>query len=139
VDLKDYYSILGISANASAEDIKKAFRRLALQHHPDHNPEDVRKAEEKFKEINEAYEILSDEGTRWRYDSLIRRSSYPRRTTDAEDTFKDDMGTDSILEMLRRFAGLGLDVRVVGCRGRSGGCGRRQGSQCRQQWRSDIG
>ena len=138
MDLKDYYGILGVNAGASTEDIKRAFRRLALQHHPDHNPENIREAEIKFKEINEAYEILSDEEMRWRYDSLTRLSGYSSRTMPVEDYFNGTMGSDSILEMLRRLAGLGFVVKGGGW-GKSWGCGRRQGGQCRRQWRQDIG
>jgi len=57
---KDYYKILGIDKNATQEEIKKAYRKLAKKYHPDSNPGD-KKAEEKFKEINEAYEVLGDE------------------------------------------------------------------------------
>ncbi len=64
---KDYYEILGISKNASEEDIKKAYRKLAVKYHPDKNPGN-KEAEEKFKEINEAYEVLSDKEKRARYD-----------------------------------------------------------------------
>ena len=135
MDLKNYYSILGVNVDASTEDIKRAFRRLALQHHPDHNPENIKEAEEKFKEINEAYEVLSDEEARWRYDSLTRLSGYSSRTMTVEDNFNEGMGSDSILEMLRRLAGLGFVVKGAGW-GKSWGCGRRQGGQCRrQQWR----
>jgi molecular chaperone DnaJ len=67
---RDYYEILGIPRNASDEEVKKAFRRLAFQYHPDHNREDG--AEEKFKEINEAYEILSDAKKRASYDRYGR-------------------------------------------------------------------
>jgi len=135
MDLKNYYSILGVNVDASTEDIKRAFRRLALQHHPDHNPENIKEAEEKFKEINEAYEVLSDEEARWRYDSLTRLSGYSSRTMAVEDNFNGGMGSDSILEMLRRLAGLGFVVKGAGW-GKSWGCGRRQGGQCRrQQWR----
>ena len=56
---KDYYSLLGVSRNASEKELKQAFRRLARKHHPDVNPGD-KSAEAKFKEINEAYEVLSD-------------------------------------------------------------------------------
>lgn len=63
---RDYYEVLGVARNATEAEIKKAFRKLAFQYHPDRNPDDG--AEEKFKEINEAYEILSDAGKRATYD-----------------------------------------------------------------------
>ncbi len=69
MEYKDYYKILGVDRNASKEDIKKAYRKLALKTHPDRNPGD-KKAEEKFKEINEAYQVLSDPEKRARYDQL---------------------------------------------------------------------
>ncbi|GCE26209.1 chaperone protein DnaJ [Dictyobacter alpinus] len=69
MDYKDYYKILGVARGASSDDIKKAFRKLARKYHPDVNPGD-KKAEEKFKEINEAYEVLSDAEKRKRYDTL---------------------------------------------------------------------
>jgi DnaJ-class molecular chaperone len=69
MDYKDYYKILGVARGASADDIKKAFRKLARKYHPDVNPGD-KKAEEKFKEINEAYEVLSDPDKRKKYDTL---------------------------------------------------------------------
>lgn len=64
---KDYYETLGISKSASADDIKKAYRQLAMQHHPDRNKGD-KSAEQKFKEINEAYETLKDDQKRAAYD-----------------------------------------------------------------------
>ena len=69
MDYKDYYKILGVERKASADDIRKAYRKLAMQHHPDKNPGD-KKAEDRFKEINEAYQVLSDEKKRARYDQL---------------------------------------------------------------------
>ena len=63
---RDYYEVLGVDRNATDDDIKKAFRKLAFQYHPDHNNDDG--ATEKFKEINEAYEVLSDENKRAAYD-----------------------------------------------------------------------
>jgi molecular chaperone DnaJ len=63
---RDYYEVLGLSRDASSEDIKKAFRKLAMQYHPDRNHD--ASASEKFKEINEAYEVLSDEDKRAAYD-----------------------------------------------------------------------
>lgn len=68
-DFKDYYAILGVSKTASAAEIKKKFRKLALQYHPDRNPGD-KQAEARFKEINEAYEVLSDSDKRSKYDQF---------------------------------------------------------------------
>ena len=64
---RDYYEVLGIGKDASAEEIKKAYRKAAMKYHPDRNPGD-KEAEERFKECGEAYEVLSDEGKRQRYD-----------------------------------------------------------------------
>lgn len=69
MDYKDYYKVLGIAKGASTDEVKKAFRKLARKYHPDVNPGD-KKAEEKFKEINEAYEVLSDPDKRKKYDTL---------------------------------------------------------------------
>jgi DnaJ-class molecular chaperone len=69
VDFKDYYKILGVDKNANQKDIQKAYRKLARQFHPDVNPGD-KAAEEKFKEINEAHEVLSDPKKRKQYDEL---------------------------------------------------------------------
>ncbi|HXG51870.1 MAG TPA: molecular chaperone DnaJ [candidate division Zixibacteria bacterium] len=66
---KDYYELLGLRRNASEEEIKKAYRKLALQYHPDRNPGD-KQAEEKFKEISEAYQVLSDPQKRAQYDQF---------------------------------------------------------------------
>jgi molecular chaperone DnaJ len=64
---RDYYEVLGVQKNASKDDIKKAYRKLAIQYHPDKNPGD-KKAEEKFKEATEAYEILGDDQKKAAYD-----------------------------------------------------------------------
>ncbi len=68
-NFKDYYKILGVSKTATADEVKQAFRRLARKYHPDVNPDD-KTAEEKFKDINEAYEVLSDPGKRKQYDQF---------------------------------------------------------------------
>jgi curved DNA-binding protein len=70
VEFKDYYATLGVSKDASADEIKRAFRRLAIQYHPDKAKGDKKAAEEKFKEINEAYEVLGDPEKRKKYDQL---------------------------------------------------------------------
>ncbi len=75
MEYKDYYRILGIDKSASEKEIKRAYRQLARQYHPDKNPDD-KSAEERFKEINEAYEVLGDPENRAKYDQLGR--SYHR-------------------------------------------------------------
>jgi curved DNA-binding protein len=69
MDYKDYYKILGVERKASSDEIRSAYRKLAMKFHPDKNPGD-KKAEENFKEINEAYQVLSDEQKRAHYDRL---------------------------------------------------------------------
>ena len=64
---RDYYEILGVAKSASDDEIKKAYRKLAIKYHPDKNPDD-KKAEEKFKEAAEAYEVLSDADKKAQYD-----------------------------------------------------------------------
>ncbi|ARC85534.1 chaperone protein DnaJ [Clostridium argentinense CDC 2741] len=66
---KDYYEVLGVDKNASEDDIKRAFKKSALKYHPDRNPGD-KESEEKFKEVNEAYQVLSDAEKRQRYDQF---------------------------------------------------------------------
>src|SRR6266852_2523139 len=69
MEFRDYYKVLGVERNATGAQIKSAYRKLARKHHPDVNPGN-KSAEDKFKEINEAYEVLSDPEKRKRYDQL---------------------------------------------------------------------
>lgn len=86
---KDYYQILGVDKNATKDEIKKAFRKLSLKWHPDRNPNNKKEAEDKFKEIAEAYTVLSDDDKRREYDN-------PTSGFDGGPNFSD-MGMDDIL------------------------------------------
>jgi curved DNA-binding protein len=88
MEYKDYYRILGVDRNASQEEIKRAYRRLARQFHPDVNPDD-KGAEERFKEINEAYEVLSDPQKRRQYDQLGSSWSQWQRARGTPGGFED--------------------------------------------------
>ena len=114
---KDYYKILGVSKGASAEEIKKAYRKLALKYHPDRNKGD-KAAEESFKEINEAYAVLSDPEKRKQYDTFGSQGFQQRYSQ--EDIFR---GSD-IGDILREM-GLGGDFfsRIFGGRAAPGGGG----------------
>jgi curved DNA-binding protein len=79
MEYKDYYQILGVPRTATQDDVKKAYRKLARQYHPDNNPGD-KQAESKFKEINEANEVLSDPQKRQKYDALGSQWQQYQRT-----------------------------------------------------------
>lgn len=94
---KDYYKILGVKKDASQDDIKKAYRKLAVKYHPDKNPGD-KKAEEKFKEAAEAYEVLGDEKKRAAYDD-------PSSNFDFRASGGPDFGGMNIDDILKHFGG----------------------------------
>jgi len=113
---RDYYEVLGVSRNASKEEIKDAYRKLAMQYHPDRNKSPD--AEEKFKEISEAYAVLSDDEKRQQYD-LLGHAGFDQRYT-TEDIFRGadfesifrDLGTGfGIGDLFRIFFGGGRGFR----------------------------
>jgi curved DNA-binding protein len=86
MEYKDYYQALGVDRKAGADEIKKAYRKLALKYHPDRNPGD-KAAEDKFKDINEAYQVLGDPTKRQRYDQLGESYNQWQQTGGSSDTF----------------------------------------------------
>src|SRR3989442_8760611 len=100
---RDYYQILGVSETATTDEIKKAFRRLAKQHHPDRNPNNPQAAEG-FKEINEAHDVLSDAEKRRKYDQLRRYGAYAGAGAGGGRPFES---RDFDLSDLSSFGGLG--------------------------------
>jgi len=109
----EYYQILGVAKTATADEIKKAYRKLALKYHPDKNP-DNKQAEEKFKEISEAYAVLSDPEKRQQYDTF--GSAGFRQRYSQEDIFRNF----DLNDILRQF-GFGGGFRSGGGGFRSGG------------------
>lgn len=106
---RDYYDVLGVARNATADEIRTSYRRLAKEHHPDRNPDNRAEAEERFKELSEAYEVLADDNRRRVYDSYghegVSRQFGPggfdfqRDFTHAEDV------SDIFGDLLRGFGG----------------------------------
>jgi len=118
---KDYYQMLGVDRNALEDEIKKAYRKLALQYHPDHHPDDS-ESEEKFKEIGEAYAVLSDPEKRKEYDF----SGHVRfkRMYSSEDIFRN-FGFDPLFKEFG-FGFGSQSFRGFFCGKRGRGCGRRK-------------
>jgi len=98
---KDYYGILGVPRNASDGEIKKAYRKLAMQYHPDRNPGKEKWANEKFKEINEAYGVLGDPQKRKQYDQF-------GTVGNIGDIFGSPFTRTTFQEMMKDFGGAGL-------------------------------
>ncbi|MCK4368482.1 MAG: J domain-containing protein [Dehalococcoidales bacterium] len=110
--MKDYYQTLSVSENASQEDIKRAFRKLAFKYHPDTNPGNEEQAAEQFKEINEAYGVLGDASKRRQYD-FARSGQFAGVGYDTgysqQDIFRDIFSNRAMFdEMSRMFAQAGL-------------------------------
>src|SRR5256885_14111604 len=110
---RDYYEILAVERGASEEEIKKAYRKLAIKYHPDKNPGD-KASEEKFKELGEAYEALSDPQKRAAYDQYGHDAFDPRRRAatgggfhDPFDLFREAFGGGSVEDIFDQFFGGG--------------------------------
>lgn len=107
INIMDYYNILGINKNASDEEVKKAYRKLAIKWHPDKNPDNQKEAENKFKEISEAYEVLKDKTKRNTYDrfgkdGLKNESSgfgHSFNNMPPNDIFKNFFGTEDVFSV----------------------------------------
>lgn len=107
--LRDYYEVLGVRRDATAEEIKQAYRKLAMRYHPDRNPGDA-SAEAKFKEINEAYQVLSDPERRAHYDRFGRMpDGFGTDFVDVSEMFESVFN-----DLLSGFAGFGRGRRGVG-------------------------
>ena len=121
---QDYYEILGLKKGATPEEVKKAFRKLAVKYHPDKNPGD-KKAEDRFKEINEAYAVLSDPQKKSQYDQFGSDGFHQRysqedifRGFNASDIFREfNLGSDDVFS--RIFGGRGGGFRQGGGYGMS--------------------
>ena len=98
---KDYYQILGVPRDATDEQVKKAYRKLAMQYHPDRNPGKEKWANEKFKEINEAYAVLGDLKKRRQYDQF-------GTVGDIGDIFHSSSTRSTFEDLMRDFGGAGL-------------------------------
>jgi len=98
---KDYYGVLGILKNASEAEIKKAYRKMAMQYHPDRNPGKEKWANEKFKQINEAYGVLGDPHKRRQYDQF-------GTVGNIGDIFGSPSTATTFEEMMKDFGGAGL-------------------------------
>ena len=133
---KDHYKTLEVSHNAEDKDIKKAFRRLALRYHPDKNPQNIQEAGEKFKEINEAYEILGDKRKRQQYDNQTSLINYSYNKVNVKETDENNSVPVSVV-MNNFFHRLfSLKQRAAVCNRQNGGRhGCKQGKQCHRHRR----
>jgi DnaJ-class molecular chaperone len=103
---RNFYEILGVSEDASQEEIQDKYRKLAVQYHPDKNPDD-KQAEERFKELGQAYDVLSDPGKRAQYDQQLHMGIPPDGFQGGVPGGWEDISTD---EILRKFGGMFGDL-----------------------------
>jgi len=137
---RDYYEVLGVGKEATAEEIKKAYRKLAVQFHPDKNPGD-KAAEEKFKEATEAYEVLRDQGKRAQYDQFGHDGPFARAGGGGGGYagYQDFDLSDALNAFMRDFGGFGFGDLFGGgqAQGR-GGRGANRGGDLQVRLRLDL-
>jgi molecular chaperone DnaJ len=135
--MADYYQLLGVSRSAGGEEIKKAYRKLALQHHPDRN-EGSKEAEERFKEVTEAYEVLRDPDKRHIYDQYGEQGL--KRGAGGAGGFGGFDFSDAIEVFMRDFGGFGGFGDIFGQRGGRRGPGARpRGETIKVKLELDLG
>lgn len=132
---KDFYEVLGVSEKASADEIKKAYRKLAKQHHPDANPDNP-KASERFKDLGEAYAVLSDAAKRKQYDQMRRLGAFgfpgSRGNSGADRRSSSTGGGGISFDDLQGFGGIGdifSSIFDLGGRSKGGSSGKAGGPQ----------
>ena len=101
--MKNYYVVLGVSADATTKEIKQAYRHLAKEYHPDRHPEKNAEAEARIKEINEAYEVLSKPDTRRRHDMMLTLAYYSQGTYSEETDLDSIYDSESMSDVMRKF------------------------------------
>ena len=137
---RDYYEVLGLPRSANAQDIRKAYRRLAMQYHPDRNPDNKEAMEAQFKEVSEAYEVLSDENKRRQYDQYGHaglKSAFGPNGFDFERDFTHFGDIEDILGSFFGDSG-GIFDGFFGGRRRSSRGGHQQGSDLRFDLEIDL-
>ncbi len=125
---KDFYEILGVSKSSTADEIKKAYRKVAMQYHPDRNPGD-KAAEEKFKEAAEAYEVLSDADKRAQYDRFGHQAFSPGNRGGGGFSGSGGMNMDDIFSQFGDIFGEDMFGNFFGGNRRSGGTSRSRGTR----------